>query len=75
MRINQFVKRFKSYEELEEWLTRQSKDYLYSLYMEDTNYDGISYRRITRRQLKDIFLDKYIIEELERDEYLWYTFK
>lgn len=70
MRINQFVKRFKSYEELEEWLTRQSKDYLYSLYMEDTNYDGISYRRITRRQLKDIFLDKYIIEELERDEYL-----
>lgn len=70
MKISEFITRFKSCEELEDWLRRQRKDYLYSIYMQDTNYDGMSYRKITKKQLKDIFLEKYIVKELEKEEYI-----
>lgn len=68
MKISDFITRFKNYEELEDWLRRQRKDYLYSIYMQDTNYDGMSYRKITKKQIKDIFLEKYIIKELEKEK-------
>ena len=57
--LSNFVQRFKSQDELVDWLKSQRKDYLYSLYMQDTNYDGLGYRKITRNNLKDIFLDTY----------------
>lgn len=69
MKICDFVKRFEYRKELESWLQRQNKDYLYSLYMEDTNYDGAGYRHITRAELKEIFLVRYEKIEDERREY------
>lgn len=65
MKISEFITRFKEDKELKNWLRKQSKDYLYSMYMEETNYDGVGYREITRKQIKDIFLEKYLIKELE----------
>ena len=66
MKIGDFINRFKTQEELKTWLKHQSKDYLYSMYMEETNYDGVGYREITRNKLKDIFLDKYYKKEKEK---------
>lgn len=60
MKITDFIKRFYQDKELENWLRKQRKEYLYSMYMEETNYEGVGYREITRKQLKDIFLNKYI---------------
>lgn len=57
--ISNFVKRFKSQEELVMWLKSTRKDRLHALYMEDTNYDGLGYENITKSQLKEMFLDKY----------------
>lgn len=66
MKISEFITRFNNCDELEDWLKRQHKDYLYSMYMEETDYNGISYRKITRKQIKDVFLDKYIIQTIEK---------
>ena len=70
MKIRDFIKRFNNDEELKNWLRKQSKDYLYSMYMEETNYDGVGYREITRNQLKNMFLDKYYIDEEEKINYI-----
>lgn len=65
MKIRDFIKRFNTKKELDYWLKKQSKDYLYALYMEDTNYEGVGYRDITRADLKNIFIEKYRIENEE----------
>lgn len=65
MKIRDFITRFKNEDELKLWLKQQKKDYLYSLYMQDTNYDGVGSRYITRNQLKDMFLEEYIKYEVE----------
>ena len=60
MKITDFIVKFYQCNELENWLKKQPKDYLYSMYMEETNYEGVGYREITRNKLKDIFVEKYI---------------
>lgn len=70
MKIRDFIKRFNDDKELENWLRKQSKDYLYSMYMEETNYDGVGYREITKKQLKNIFLDKYYIDKEKEINYI-----
>lgn len=60
MTITNFITKFYQCNDLENWLRKQNKDYLYSMYMEETNYEGVGYREITRKQLKDIFVEKYI---------------
>lgn len=62
--ISNFTKRFETEEELKTWLKRQSKDYLYNMYMQDTNFEGVSHREITRNKLKEIFIKKY--KELQK---------
>ena len=63
MRISDFIKRFETKEKLNSWLRKQAKDYLYSMYMEETNYGGVGYREITRNDLKSMFLEKYYIDK------------
>lgn len=60
MKIRDFVKQFYKREELERWLVKQSKDYLYTMYMEEREYKGKGYREITREELKLIFTDVYL---------------
>lgn len=66
MKIQEFVSQFNTANELEDYLKTQSKDLLYSIYMEDTDYKGLSYRKITRNKLKDIFLDVFIVSTINR---------
>ncbi len=66
MKIKEFVSQFNTIKELKDCLTTQSKDFLYSVYMEDTDYRGLSYRHITRNKLKDIFLDVYVTYTVSR---------
>lgn len=72
MTIRDFIKRFENEKEIKSWLRRQNKDYLYSIYMESTNHDGVGYREITKEELKDMFLDAYYKKEEEKiyDEFI-----
>ena len=63
--IKDFTRRFDNEEELEDWLKKQNKDYLYILYMRETNYDGVSSRKITKNNLKEIFRQEYILTKCE----------
>ena len=69
-KIRDFIKRFKTEKELEKWLKENRKSYLYELYMQDTNYDGVRYKEITKKELKDIFLEEYYLEEEEKMNYI-----
>lgn len=60
------IRRFKNENELENWLKHQKKDCLYSIYMQETNYDGATSREITRNELKEMIRTEYYKLEEER---------
>ena len=68
--IRDYIKKFETEENLKRWLKKQNKDTLYIIYSENCNGEELGYREVTRKELKDMFLEAYYIEKDKEINYI-----